>query len=101
MLSLLDEFDSKDLELIDKYPRYKLLSANCQTFTISFLEAICKKSEEIEALKRFSESKHWEAEISAYSLRTEGTDASLLAGLWHMQCIDLDSNTFLHSWKYL
>jgi hypothetical protein len=28
-------------ELIEKYPRYKLLSANCQTFAILFLREIC------------------------------------------------------------
>ena len=48
----------KGLELVDKYPPYKLLSANFQTFAILFLEAIVRMAWEIEALKKFSESKH-------------------------------------------
>jgi hypothetical protein len=32
---------SLGIESIEKNPRYKILSANCQTFTILFLEKLC------------------------------------------------------------
>lgn len=45
------ELSALGFELIDKCPRYGLFSANCQTFVMSFLEAISEKDENSRAIE--------------------------------------------------
>jgi hypothetical protein len=39
------------IKLIEERPRYELLSANCQTFAILLLKALCKKGDDDQSIE--------------------------------------------------